>query len=262
MGQIKNIKLHIVTDIKKMFAKSVLITGANRGVGLEFVRQLADKTQHLFAACRKPSEAIELQKIADQHNHVHVVEMDVTNEGQIAACACIITETVGDDGLSCIINNAGQIHRGDLENTTAEDMRRIYAVNVIGPAMVVKAHLPLLKKASACFSHTDMSVSRGHPLNISSKVGSITDNSSGGKYAYRMSKAALNMLTKNLSIELKKDHILAVNIHPGWVQTEMGGTNALISVEQSVTGMLSVVSTFTEEHNGGFYGWNGENIPW
>merc|ERR1711973_400896 len=245
-----------------MFAKSVLITGANRGVGLEFVRQLADKTQHLFATCRKPSEAVELKKIAEQHTHIVVMEMDVTKEEHIAACACSITETVGEEGLNCIINNAGQIHRGSLEETTAEDLRRVYAVNVIGPAMVVKACLPLLKKASARCSDSEMSVSRASILNISSKVGSITDNTSGTRYAYRMSKAALNMLTKNLSIELKGDNILAVNFHPGWVQTEMGGPNALITTEQSVSGMLGVMASFTEKQNGGFYGWNGENIPW
>jgi len=245
-----------------MFSKSVLVTGTNRGVGLELVHQLADKCEHVFAACRNPSEANALNEISQQHTNVVVMQIDVTKEEDIAACVSSISQTVGETGLSCLINNAGQIHRGNLVETTAEDMRRLYAVNVIGPAMIAKACLPLLRKASSVCGGSDMSVSRAAILNISSKVGSIADNSSGGKYAYRMSKAALNMFTKNLSIELKPDGILAVNIHPGWVQTDMGGANATTSAEQSVAGILSVASSFSETHNGGFYGWNGENIPW
>jgi len=245
-----------------MFAKSVLVTGSNRGVGLEIVKQLADRTQHLFAACRKPDEANELKKIVEEHNHITLIELDVTNEKHIEICAAKIAEVVGDEGLNCIINNAGVIHRGNLESTSSDDFKRLYAVNTVGPAMVVKACLPLLRKASGQCSHGNMSVSRASILNMSSKVGSISDNTSGGNYAYRMSKAALNMLTKNLSIELKPDHILAAIIHPGWVQTDMGGQNALISTTKSVQGILKVVSAFTEKDTGTFYGWNGENIPW
>jgi len=245
-----------------MFAKSVFITGCNRGIGLELVKHLADRTQHLFAACRKPDEADELKKLAEVHNHLIVLELDVTDQKQIEACVATISEVVGDDGLNCLINNAGYFPRVNLETVTSEILKRTYAINTIAPAMIVKACLPLLRKASAACSHGNMSVSRSAILNMSSKMASITDNTSGGSYAYRMSKAALNMLTKNLSIELKADHILAVILHPGWVQTDMGGPNALISTTKSVEEMLKMTSGFTEKDSGAFYGWNGENIPW
>lgn len=246
----------------EVFAKSVLVTGSNRGVGLEFIKQLSGKTQHLFAACRDPENAVELKKLVETNSNIVVLELDVTKEDEITSAVNNITEVVGDQGLNCLINNAGVLKRDDLDSVSAELLTATYAVNTIGPAMVTKACLPLIRKASSRFSDSPMSVPRASILNISSKVGSIADNGRGGNYAYRMSKAALNMLTMNLSIELKKDKILTVNIHPGWVLTDMGGSNALIDSTKSVSGILNVCQGLTEKDNGMFFGWNGEKIPW
>ena len=243
-----------------MFATSVLITGANRGVGFELLCKLVGKTNIMFATCRSPQEATELQNMAKQHANITVLELDVTREDTISAAVNVIAETVGEKGLNCLINNAGQITRGSLAESTADDLRRLYEVNVIGPAMVAKECLPLLRKA-AC-SGEDMCVSRAAVLNISSIMGSIASTSSSGHLPYRMSKAALNMFTKSLSIELKSDGILVASIHPGWVQTDMGGPRAAVTVDESASSIIDLVSTFTEKHNGGLYGWNGENIPW
>jgi len=247
-----------------MFAKSVFITGSNRGIGLELVKQLAPHTQHLFAACRTPSQAKELKAIADKHNHVVVLELDVVDEEAIAKAVNKVTEVVGDNGLNCLISNAGSMDKSVncIEDVTAESLKTIYSINAVAPAMIAKAFLPLLRIASSLASGGDMSVSRAAILNMSTRMASIDDNSSGACYAYRMSKVALNMLTKNLSIELKSDHILAITMHPGWVLTDMGGPNALISTEKSVTSMLKLFSDFTEKHNGMFYGWNDVVIPW
>jgi len=244
------------------FTKSVLVTGANRGIGLEFIKQLVGRTEHLFAACRSPENACELKNIADTNKNVVIIKLDVTKENEIASAVNNISEIVGDSGLNCVINNAGMLGWDDLQSVTPDLLKDTYAVNTIGTAMVIKACLPLIRMASSTCSDSPMSVSRASILNISSKVGSITDNSSGRNYAYRMSKAALNMLTMNLSIELKNEQILAVNLHPGWVLTNMGGPNALIDSTKSVSGMLNVCEGLTDKDNGMFFGWNGEKIPW
>ena len=223
---------------------------------------MANRTQHLFAACRVPDQAEELQKVAEAHKHVIILKLDVTNKQDIAACVEKISEVVGDTGLNCLINNAAQICRSDIESFTGEELRDLFEVNTIAPAMIIKACLPLLRQASSQHSNAEMRVARSSIINISSKVGSIADNSSGRNYGYRMSKVAMNMLTKNLSVELKTDHILAISLHPGWVQTNMGGPNALISTGQCVQGLLKVAEGLTEKDNGMFYGWNGEHIPW
>jgi len=245
-----------------MFAKSVLVTGCNRGIGLGLVKQLAGQTQHLFATCREPDEAHELRKVAEGHNHIIVLKLDVTNEKDIRTVVATIAEIVGDSGLNCVINNAGKNHKDTLEVVSSEVLEKLYAINAIGPAMLVKACLPLLKKASALCIDSNMSVSRASILNISSIRGSFTDNTTARNYAYRMSKTALNMLTKSLSVELRSDCVLVVSISPGWVQTAIGGPKALISNTESADGIIKVASDFTEKYTGTFYGWDGENMPW
>ena len=139
--------------------------------------------------------------------------------------------------------------------TSANDLRRLYEINVIGPAMLTRECLPLLRKAStqhSPFNNTEMSISRAGVLNISSMLGSIT-NSQGCHYSYGMSKAALNMLTRNLSVELKSDHVLVMSI---------GCTDDDFTTDEFVSGILHEASNCTEEHTGGFYAWNGGKIPW
>jgi len=245
-----------------MLIKSVLVTGCNRGIGLALVHKLVDKTQHLFATCRNPSEATELQKVAKQHENITVLKLDVTIPEDIALCKDTIASTMGEDGLNCLINNAGQISRGGLEHTTADDMRRLYEINVIGPAMLSQALFPLLQKASAQCNGIKPGAQRAAVVNFSSILASLAENATGNTLAYRMSKSALNMLTKNMSLEWKEDNIVVLSVHPGWVQTDMGGPNASVTIEESASGIMKLIEEMGESHNGGFYGWHGKQIQW
>ncbi|XP_057296886.1 C-factor-like [Hydractinia symbiolongicarpus] len=247
-----------------MFAKSILITGSNRGIGLELVKLLVDQCEHLFAACRSPQSATELNVFAAEKKNVVVLKLDVTDQSTIDSAKETVQTTVGKKGLNCLINNAGMADWGEtsMEKVTAEVLRKIYEVNTIGPAMVIKTFLPLIKQASSQAADDSMSTDRASILNMSSQFGSIADNAMGKSHSYRMSKTALNMLTKNLSIELKPDRILAINLHPGWVQTEIGGEGALITPKKSAEKMLELAAKFTEKDNAMFYSWDGKVFPW
>ncbi|XP_052809194.1 C-factor-like [Mya arenaria] len=247
--------------------KSVLVTGANRGIGLEFVRQfLALKTppKFIFACCRVPENVADLNSIAEKSPSVHVVKIDVTDDSIIGGARAYVESTVGADGLNLLINNAAVGVQKRLQEVTREEMRRHYEANAIGPLMVARAFLPLLKQAASLSPAAPMSCSRAAIINISSVLASISENSSGGGYAYRPSKAALNMLTTNLALELKEDGILATAVHPGWVKTEMGGPNALIDTGESITAMMSLLAKLQgEEGTGKFYnGVRGGLIGW
>ncbi|XP_060605611.1 C-signal-like [Ruditapes philippinarum] len=143
-------------------------------------------------------------------------------------------------------------------------MLKCYEVNAIGPLMVAQTFLPLLRQAAGQQSSEPMSCGKAAIINISTGVASITENSSGRMYPYRASKAALNMITSNLSLDLKSDGILCTAIHPGWVKTEMGGPNALISTEECLKGIMFVLEKLQgDEESGKFYhGVKGHVIPW
>jgi len=139
-------------------------------------------------------------------------------------------------------------------------MMQVYKTNTVAPLMLTQAFLPLLKKAAA--DKEDKSTLKAWILNMSSKAGSIEDNGMGGVYSYRASKAALNIVNKSLSVDLKSDGIHAVVLHPGWVQTDMGGPRALIATSECVTGLMKVMSTLDETKTGMFFDNNGKVIPW
>ncbi|XP_066922686.1 C-signal-like [Clytia hemisphaerica] len=238
---------------------SVLVTGCNKGIGLEFIKQLVGKTSHLFATCRTPSN--ELSKLAEENSNLHILHVEVTKDDDIFAAKEQVSHFVEDGGLHCLINNAGVVNyeHAKMENLTSESLLNTYHINAVGPAMMVKAFLPLLRQAATNSSSTAMPCG---VLNISSRTGSIEDNGMGKLYGSRLSKVALNMLTKNLSIELKADNLIAVALNPGWVKTENGGENALITAEQSVHGMLSVYKGLTMKDSGAFLSYDGSTIPW
>lgn len=248
---------------------SMLITGANRGIGLEFVRQLASnkdgKWKYIFAACRNPAKAEELKQMAASHPSVKLVELDVTNDATIETAVKQVASVVGEDGLNVVINNAGIIgifERGPLDKITRKDLLEVFDVNSAGALMVTQKFLPLLKQGAAASKVSGFSFYRGGIYNLTSGVGSIADNSSGGMYHYRMSKAALNMMTKSLSVDLKADNILAIALVPGWVQTDMGGSNARLTVEDCVSMLLNVMATFGEKENGKTMTYKGEVYPY
>lgn len=246
--------------------RSLFITGVSRGIGLEFVKQLTRLPQppkHIFAACRNPNEAKELLQLASQHNCIHVIKLDIANTLDYPSVVKTVESALNGEGLNLLINNAGMAVRQRLEDVTEDILIKHFQVNAAAPLLLVQAFLPLLKKAASDSAGDGrLSCSRAAVVNISTKVASIDDNKSGGGYPYRASKTALNMITKSLSVDLKPHGIIAAVLHPGWVQTELGGPDALITVETSVAGMIKTVSELSEETSGSFFNYDGAVIPW
>ena len=226
---------------------NVLITGANRGIGLEFTRQyLADGWQ-VIACCRDPGNAHELAALALSNGGLIIEALDVADFAQIDTLA----GKLKGQAIDVLINNAG-IYRGSAYGTLDYTAwAESFKVNSMAPLKMAKAftgHIAAgqLKKIAT----------------ITSKMGSIDDNTSGGSYIYRSSKTAVNMVMKSLAIDLQPKGISAVTLHPGWVQTDMGGSNALINTRQSVSGMREVIDHLTLANSGRFIAYDGKEIAW
>jgi NAD(P)-dependent dehydrogenase (short-subunit alcohol dehydrogenase family) len=224
-------------------AREVLLTGANRGIGLEFARQLAARGDRVVATCRNPAAASELAAL-----DVQVETLDVVGAASIERIAALYE----DRNLDLLINNAGVgVGHRPLGKLDYEEMGIFYATNAVGPLRLIEALLPALRRGE-------------YPtvVSLTSRVGSIQDNTSGGSYAYRASKAALNAITKSLAIDLAEEGFTCVVLHPGWVQTDMGGASAPLPTDQSVAGMLRVLEGLSQEDSGGFFDYTGESLPW
>ncbi|GAA5219179.1 SDR family oxidoreductase [Corallincola platygyrae] len=229
---------------------NVLITGANRGIGLEFVKYYLAQGANVIACCRHPSEAHELVTIKrEQPDKLAIQTLDVADPESIEQAAMKLANL----SIDILINNAGVYGPkgysfGDVE---ADVWQQVLQVNTIAPLLVSQAFLPHLKagklKVLAC---------------ITSKMGSMADNGSGGSYIYRSSKAGLNAVVKSMAIDLAAHQIKVVALHPGWVKTQMGGSNALITTEQSVCGMTQVIDKLDNETSGLMINFDGTAIPW
>jgi NAD(P)-dependent dehydrogenase (short-subunit alcohol dehydrogenase family) len=228
-----------------MHTGTVLITGANRGLGLEFSRQYAADGWRVIACCRTPGNAPELKKLGGK---IEVRALDVASQESIRHLAKALAGTP----IDVLINNAG-IHgdRRPFGETDVALWKRIFEVNTIAPIQVLAA---LLDNVIAS--------AQKKVANISSKVGSIGDGPSGGSYAYRTSKTALNMAMVNAAHELRNHGITILLLHPGWVQTDMGGPSAPVTIEQSITGMRRVIDKATQAETGHFYDYTGRQLPW
>ncbi len=224
---------------------TVLVTGANRGLGLEFVRQYRDAGWEVIATCRAPEAAGELAAMGVDVERLDVGEPEEASE---------LARRLSGRPLDLLVNNAGVYgdrQRQSLGAVDAEEWLRVLRVNAVGPLKVVEAFLPHLQRDGG-----------GVVACVSSKMGSIADNTSGGVYAYRSSKTALNMVVRSLAIDLAQRAVVVLALHPGWVKTGMGGAGALIEAEESVRGMRRVIADAGPERSGGFYAYNGEAIPW
>ena len=225
----------------------VLITGANRGLGLAFTKQYAADGWNVLACCRHPQSALDLQALAAAYNNVKVHTLDVADFAQIDALAVQLK----DEAIDVLINNAGVYPHSSFGDTNYDDWANGFKVNSMAP----------LKMAEAFVQH----ITRSHLKKIAtltSKMGSIDDNTSGESYSYRSSKTAVNMVMKSLSIDLKPYGISVVTLHPGWVQTDMGGSNALISAQTSVNGLRKVIADLSLVTTGQFIAYDGKAIPW
>ncbi len=231
----------------------VLITGANRGLGLEFVRQCLARGARVFAGCRNPENAGDLQTLSATYpGQLTILTLDVTDEATIDASVETIRSQV--DGLDLLINNAGAFPRGETPtNLDAETMLQAFHLNSVAPMIVAQRCLDLLRAGN-----------QPKIVNISSKMGSLwwKEREGGGDYSYCSSKAALNMLTRTLAFDLRSDGIIVVAMQPGWVQTDMGGGSADLTPTESVGGMLKVIEGLTEAHTSKFYTWEGREHPW
>jgi len=197
--------------------------------------------RYLFATCRNPDAADDLNQIAKSNSNVKVLKLDVKDVDSFPSIRQQIASEVGDTGLNLLINNAGIMFGDSLDKVSKETMMENFEVNVVSPLLLSKEFLPLLKKTASRMNTKKLSCGRAGVVNITSKMGSIDDNTSGGCYPYRTSKTALNMVTKSLAVDLKPQGILVFVLHPGWVLTDMGGKNALITPETSVSGMLNTI---------------------
>ncbi|XP_051485362.1 C-factor-like isoform X6 [Apus apus] len=253
--------------------RSVLVSGANRGIGLGLVRQLLglpNPPQWVFAGCRDPKgqRAQELQELASKHPSLVVVALEVTDPASIKAAAARVGEKLGGSGLNLLINNAGMAKLTSFETETLESMTEIYTTNTIGTLLLCQAFLPLLKKAAQGSPGSALSCSKAAIINMSSAGGSITSPLGWElmpAVSYRCSKAALNMLTKCQSLGYREHGVLCLALHPGWVQTDMGSAAGLtppLTVDESVRGMLKVLSSLSEKDTGTFLDWEGKVVPW
>ena len=228
--------------------RSVLITGCNRGIGLELVKQFLSQDappQHLFATCRDPSSAKDLKTLQEKYKEkLHILKLDVTHWSEHAKVVDYVEKIVGaDQGLNLLINNAGVLPSlKTLEDVTPDVMIQAYQTNCVAPLFLTRAFLPLLRAASGIASpEQKMTIEGACVVEMSTAVASIAENGRGGNYPYRCSKSGLNMAMKNLSIDLEKDGILVMAMHPGWVKTDMGGPDAFITTEECAIEMLSTL---------------------
>jgi len=227
--------------------KNVAVVGASRGIGLEFTRQLLGRGCNVHATARKPDEAKGLQDLSTEK--LTIAKLDTADPDSIRSWA---KKLKGQQQFDYLFNIAGTMDstRADVLSIDAERMLHCFTVNTIGPLLTVQQLLEqgLLGSGSTV-------------ANMTSKMGSITDNTSGRAYAYRASKAALNQVTKSLSIDLEAQGITCVLLHPGWVRTDMTGNNGLINVDECVSGLISVLET-EKKLNGRMFDYKHDEIPW
>jgi NAD(P)-dependent dehydrogenase (short-subunit alcohol dehydrogenase family) len=222
-----------------------LITGANRGLGLEFARQLSTRKDdiRILATARDPEKAADLARLVHD-----VIPLDVADPASIDR----LPDHVNDRPIDVLINNAGvSSNSKSLETLDPADLHTCFAINSIGPMLVTRTLLKNLRAGQ-----------RKTVFNITSQLGSIANNKGGSSYGYRASKAALNMMTVSLASELRKDGFTCVVAHPGWVQTDMGGPNAPLKPDESIAALLKLIDGLKPEDTGKFFNYDGKTLPW
>lgn len=227
----------------------ILITGANRGLGLEFVERYLESGDDVIATYRNEESSFDLINMRDERSNLKLLHLDVSSNKSLNSFA----ENLGDSPIDIFINNAGVYgpRNSSFENVNEENWIPAIKVNAIAPLLLTQLIIKNIRAG------TDKKL-----IYITSKMGSIDDNKGGGAYVYRSSKTALNAVVKSLSVDLKNENIAVALIHPGWVKTDMGGPNALIERDTSVRGMTEVISNLDITSTGNFYNYDGSIIPW
>ncbi|MGN6223250.1 SDR family oxidoreductase [Pseudoxanthomonas sp.] len=228
-----------------------LVTGANRGLGLEFVRQLLARGDHVIAACRQPGKATTLNLLAGEHpGRLQVLPLDLADPRSHAALAAEVPLVTDEEPLDLLINNAGVLRGGErFGQVRPSDLDASFHTNAAGPFLLTQALAPQLAEGATV-------------ANISSEVGSIALRQEFRTPSYAMGKAAQNMATSLLAQALAPRGIKVVALHPGWVRTDMGGAQAALSAQESVAGLLRVLHPLTLDQSGEFFDWQGQPLPW
>lgn len=229
--------------------KTVLITGANRGIGLEHARRYAERGARVFATARIPAEADDLAALAKQYSAVEVLPYDAADPDAPAA----LKQRLGAAPIDLMLANAGAMGTrrqtfGDVDVDAVLDLIRI---NALAP----------LKLAEALADNVAQS-DRKIMAFQTSLMGSVGDNGSGGAYAYRLSKSAMNMVGRSVANDLRARGVISVLLHPGWVRTSMGGAGGKISVEDCVEGQQRILDTLKPDQSGRFFNYDGRELPW
>jgi len=230
--------------------KTVLITGANRGIGLGHARRFAERGIEVFATARSPESADDLHALTHAHPGKFTVLPYDANESDAPEK---LKAALADTPIDLLLANAGAIGESgqSLGNIHVDGVLDLIRVNALAPLKLVEAliyNITLSDRKLVAFQ--------------SSQMGSIGNNSSGGSYEYRLSKNALNMVARNVSNDLKSRGVIAVALHPGWVETRMGGRGALVTVDASVAGQQKLFDALTSQHSGRFFNYDGTELPW
>lgn len=228
---------------------TVLVTGTNRGLGLEFVRHFLERSDTVIATCRDSGSATELQALAAGNENLRLMNLDVSDEHSMAGFAAELKDTA----IDVFINNAGVYGPRDANfgNVGSSEWEQVMRVNAIAPMLLTQLIIGSLRQGN------DKKL-----VYVTSKMGSIDDNKGGGNYIYRSSKTALNSVVKSLSVDLASEGFIVAVVHPGWVRTDMGGPNGLIDVQTSVGGMMGVIDGLGPDNSGEFLNYDGSLIPW
>jgi len=223
--------------------RTVLVTGANRGLGLEFARQYAAAGWQVIGTARRPDAATDLRAL-----EVRVMQLDVTDDTSVDR----LVHDLANQPIDLLINNAGVAMGGEtFADTKFDEVERTLAVNTIGPMRVTRALLPNLRRGKA-----------KQIVSITSGLGSIAENEIGRFYGYRESKAALNMFVRSLAANLRDEGFICVVMSPGWVKTDMGGPEAPLAPSESIKGMREVIDRLTTKDTGQFWAYDGKQRKW
>lgn len=228
---------------------TVMITGVNRGLGLEFVKQYLAAGWQVIGTCRDPAAAGELRSLAEGSDALQVYPLDVSDSSAVEALAAQLSATA----IDLLILNAGVMGQASLKlgELQAEDFQQVLTVNVVAPAICIQA-----------FKNHVAASDRKQIVGIGSILGSVASNENGGLYGYRSSKAGLNAVLRSASLDLRDAGITVVSFHPGWVATDMGGKDAHINPGESIEGMRRVIESLSIADSGRFLTYAGEELPW
>lgn len=234
-----------MTEVKK----NIIITGANRGIGFELTKQYAALGYHVLATARKPLQAVKLIELADKdENDISIFKVDVISKLSVDNFG----KTIADMTIDILINNAGILdtYESSIDEINLIDFAEVLVTNTVSPIRVMRAAMPALRRGNT-----------KKVVNLSSFMSSF-EGQSNGAHAYRSSKAALNRAMQIFGRELADEGFVVMNLHPGWVQTDMGGQNADINVETSVKGLLNIIETTKIEDVNQIIGYDGKSLPY